>query len=145
MSPCTESRINTNYERIASWGGCQCWTGDPWILETPLAAHYWSQRLNHSPMTHPSKTVWHQLSGIIHWLQERVDSGQERFLVQTQQNRHTTKGFHTIGDHVYWALGGWGSGVGVGGWGVGGGVGWGWGRGGGGVGGRGQKACNFWI
>ena len=37
MSPCTGSRINTNYERIASWGGCQYWTGDPRISETPLA------------------------------------------------------------------------------------------------------------
>ena len=39
MSPCTGSRVNTNHERIASWGGCQCWTGDPRILETPLAAN----------------------------------------------------------------------------------------------------------
>ena len=31
MSLCTGSRIITNYERIASWGGCQCWTGDSTI------------------------------------------------------------------------------------------------------------------
>ena len=34
MSPCTGSRVNTNYERITSWSGCQCWTGNPRILET---------------------------------------------------------------------------------------------------------------
>ena len=34
--PCTGIRVNTNYERIASWGGCQCWTGDIRTLETPL-------------------------------------------------------------------------------------------------------------
>ena len=39
MSLCSGSRVNTNYERIASWGGWQCWTGDPRILETPLVAH----------------------------------------------------------------------------------------------------------
>ena len=38
MSPCTGSRVKTNYERIALWGWCQCWTGDPKILEIPLAA-----------------------------------------------------------------------------------------------------------
>ena len=57
MLPCTGSRVNTNYERIASWGGCQRWTGDPRILETPLAAHCCSQRPNHSAMTHPSKRI----------------------------------------------------------------------------------------
>ena len=46
MFPCTGSRVNTNYERIASWGGR---TGDPRILETPFATHCFSQRLNHSP------------------------------------------------------------------------------------------------
>ena len=78
MSPCTGNRVNTNYERIASWGGCQGWTGDPRILETPHAPHCCSQRLNHSAMTHPSKrigTSW----AVSHWLQQRVDSGQERF------------------------------------------------------------------
>ena len=64
MPPCTVSRVDTNYERIASWGGCQWRTGNPRILETPLATHYCSQRPNHSAMTHPSKTDWHQPSGI---------------------------------------------------------------------------------
>ena len=72
------NRENTNYEQIASWGGCQYWTGNPRILETPLAAHCCSQRLNHSAMIHPSKTDW-QPSGVTHWLQLRVDSGQEPF------------------------------------------------------------------
>ena len=59
MSLCTGSRVNTNYERIASWGGWQCWTGDPRILETPLVAHCFSQCLSHSAMTHPSKNrIW---------------------------------------------------------------------------------------
>ena len=35
MFPCTGIRVNTNYERIASRGGCQSWTGDPTILDTP--------------------------------------------------------------------------------------------------------------
>ena len=70
ISLCTGSSVNINYRRISSWGGCECWTGNPRIsLETPLAAHCWSQRINHSAMTHPSKTDWHQLSGITHWLQ----------------------------------------------------------------------------
>ena len=81
MSPCTGSRVNTNYERIASWGGCQCWTGDPRILETPLAPNCCSQCLNHSAMAHPSKTDWHQLSSITYWQQQRVVSGQERFSI----------------------------------------------------------------
>ena len=33
---------------------------------------------HHSAMTHSPKTDWHQLSGITQWLQQRVDSGQER-------------------------------------------------------------------
>ena len=37
MSPCNGSRVNTNYECLASWGECQCWTGDPGIL-------VWEQR-----------------------------------------------------------------------------------------------------
>ena len=61
MPPCTGSRVNTNYEWIASWGGCHCWLpGDPRILETPLATHCCSQRLDNSVMTHPSKMDWHQ-------------------------------------------------------------------------------------
>ena len=42
-------------------------------------AHFCSQCHNHSSMTHPSKTDCHQLSGIAHWVQQRVDSGQEWF------------------------------------------------------------------
>ena len=37
--PCTGSRVNTNYERIATWGGCQWRTVYPRLLKTPLAAH----------------------------------------------------------------------------------------------------------
>ena len=63
-----------------TWGGCQCWTGDPRILETLLASlNCCSQRLDHSAMIHLSKTDWPELSGITHWLQQWVDSGQERF------------------------------------------------------------------
>ena len=79
MSPCTGSRVNTNYERIASWGGCQCWTGNPRISETPIAPHCWKQCLNHSAMTSPSKTDWQQLGSITYLLLQRVDCGQERF------------------------------------------------------------------
>ena len=35
--------------------------------------------LNHRAMTQPSKRYWHQLSGITHWLEQQVDSGQELF------------------------------------------------------------------
>ena len=56
MSQGTGNRINTNYGRVASLGGCQCWTGDPRILDTPLVPCCYSQRLKHSAMTHPSKT-----------------------------------------------------------------------------------------
>ena len=55
MPPFTGSMVNTNYEWIASWGGCQWRTRDPRILQTPLASHCCSQRPNHSAMTHPSK------------------------------------------------------------------------------------------
>ena len=34
MIPCTGIRVNANYERIASWGGWQCWTWDTRISET---------------------------------------------------------------------------------------------------------------
>ena len=74
MLPCTGSRVNANHERIASWGEWQCRAGDPRIIETPLADHC-SQRLNHSATIRPSKTDWHQLSGITHWLQQLVNSG----------------------------------------------------------------------
>ena len=44
MSPCTGSRVNINYERIASWGGCQCSTGDPddiiWRKYTSVVLFY---------------------------------------------------------------------------------------------------------
>ena len=40
MPNCTVISMNTNYERIALWGGCHWRTGNPRILETPLAAHY---------------------------------------------------------------------------------------------------------
>ena len=78
VTPCADSRVNTNYERIASWDGCQCWTGLQNLRDT-VATHCCSQGPNYSAMTHPSKTDWHQLSGITHWLQQQVDSGQERF------------------------------------------------------------------
>ena len=42
MSLCTGSSVNINYDRIASGGGCQCWTGDPRILETHLVQNYTS-------------------------------------------------------------------------------------------------------
>ena len=48
-------------------------------LETHLSTHYCSQCPNHSAMNHPPKTDWHQLRGITHWQQQRVDSGQDRF------------------------------------------------------------------
>ena len=79
MPPCTGSRVNTNYVRFASWGGCWWRTGDPIISETPLAAQCCSQRPNHSAITHLSKTDWHHLSGITHFLQQQVNSEQERF------------------------------------------------------------------
>ena len=70
VSRCTGSRVNTNYERIASCVRCQCWTEDHRILETPLAAHCCSQRLNHTAMTHPSKADWQNLTitGLDYWL-----------------------------------------------------------------------------
>ena len=46
MPPCTDSRVNTNYERIASWGGCKWRTGVPRILETPFAAHCLHENIN---------------------------------------------------------------------------------------------------
>ena len=45
MFPCTGSRMNTNYELIASWGRCQCWTWDPEIWQTSLAAHCCSMNI----------------------------------------------------------------------------------------------------
>ena len=88
MSLCSGSRVNTNYERIASWGGCQYWTGNPSILETPLAAHCSSQHLNHSTMTHPSKMYWHQLStgSITHWLQHLALAYRYYFVWRKHEN-----------------------------------------------------------
>ena len=74
MFPYTDNRVNTDYERIASCGGCQCWNGDPIILQAPLAAHCCSQRPSHSAITDPSKTDWHQLSGITYCLKQWYDS-----------------------------------------------------------------------
>ena len=45
----------------------------PQNLRDTFRAHCCSLRPNHSAMTHPSKTNWHQLSGITHWLHQRVD------------------------------------------------------------------------
>ena len=51
MSPCPDSNVNVNYERIASWDGCQFRTGTLEISETSLATHCCGQRNNHSAMT----------------------------------------------------------------------------------------------
>ena len=59
ISLCTGSRVNTNYGRIASWGGCQCWTGDPRILETPLALNCCSQHLDPSVKNRLAPPEWY--------------------------------------------------------------------------------------
>ena len=41
MSPCTGSRVNANYERIASWGGYQCWTT---VVASVLTTRPWPIR-----------------------------------------------------------------------------------------------------
>ena len=41
MSPCTGSRVNANYERIASWDGCQFRTSDPRISKTLFDPLWW--------------------------------------------------------------------------------------------------------
>ena len=76
MSPCTGTGVNFNYERIASRVSARFRTRA-------------SESQNHLPpstvtsnvlaMTRPSKTDWHQLKGITHRTQQRLDSEQERF------------------------------------------------------------------
>ena len=41
MSPCTGSRVNANYEQIASWGGYQCWTT---VVASVLTTRPWPIR-----------------------------------------------------------------------------------------------------
>ena len=53
MSPCTDSKVNANFEWVASWSGCQWRTGTP-KSKTPLVAHFCSQRPSHSGMAHPN-------------------------------------------------------------------------------------------
>ena len=79
MCPCTGSGVNTDYERIASWCGYQCWTRDreSYIHLSPPAVA--ASVLTTRPWPICQKTDWHQLSGITHWLQHRVDFGQGRF------------------------------------------------------------------
>ena len=74
--------------------------------QTPLATHCCSQRLNHSAMTHPSKTDLHQLSGIPHWLQQWVDSGLERFStgLLTLTFWYITSALVLNGAHISWFL-----------------------------------------
>ena len=45
------------------------------VMEIPPKWHHF--RFS-ATMAHPSKTGWHQLYGITHWSQQRVDSGQQR-------------------------------------------------------------------
>ena len=66
MSPCTGSRVNSNYERIASRVGAQFRTRASKYQKTH-SAHCYVQRPNHSVMPRPSKMNWHQLKGITHW------------------------------------------------------------------------------
>ena len=65
MSPYTGSKINVNYERIASCVVCRYWTPGPTVLGIP-AARYCVERRNHSAMTHLSKTYWHKPYGFRH-------------------------------------------------------------------------------
>ena len=74
MSQCTGSRVNTNHERIASWGGCQCWTGDPTVVASVLTTQPWPIRQNGLA---PAER--YHVHSCVHWLQQRVDSGQELF------------------------------------------------------------------
>ena len=62
MSSCTESRANSNYERFASYSGCQfpgCQLRTPGlrISSDNIATHYCVEVPNHSSMTHPSKRI----------------------------------------------------------------------------------------
>ena len=57
MSPCTGSKVNTNYEHIASWGGCQCWTGEPGIVESPLPPAVVASVLNTRPWPIHTKRI----------------------------------------------------------------------------------------
>ena len=66
------------------WANCfmrwvQVLNRGPQNLRDTHRDHCCSQCLNHSAITSPSTTDWHQLSVNTHWLQQRVDSGQERF------------------------------------------------------------------
>ena len=73
MSPSTAGKVNSNYVRIVS----QVSNAGLRISKTHSTAHCYVQRLNHSIMTHPSKTDWHQLNGITYWSHQRFDSGEQ--------------------------------------------------------------------
>ena len=57
VSPCTGSKVNASYERIASWDGAWFPTQDLWISDTRFPAHSRGQRANHSAMTYPPKWI----------------------------------------------------------------------------------------
>ena len=78
---CTGSRANVNYERIALLSWSLVRIHNLWISATSCATHSSGQRVNYPAMSHPSKTVWHQLNGIAHWPQQWADqSGKDSML-----------------------------------------------------------------
>ena len=78
ISPCTDSRVNTSYERIASCAGCQFRTRASESQVNSTTRNY-AERPNHSSMPHMSKTDRHQPHGITPPAQQQADSEQERF------------------------------------------------------------------
>ena len=77
MAPCIGSRVNYNYEPIASRVGAQFRTQ---ALESQRHLHppsVMSNVLTTRPWPVRAKTNWHQLNGITHWTQQRIDSEQE--------------------------------------------------------------------
>ena len=74
MSPCTCSRVNSNYERIAGF--------EPHDITNNITTLFRVECPNQSIMVHPSKTDWHLPSGITHLAQQWADYGGEIFSIQ---------------------------------------------------------------
>ena len=100
MSRCTGCRVNSSYKRIASRVGTKLrtWASgyEDTFRRTLLCPAPWP--LGHDPSV---KTVYHQLNGITHWTQQRVDSEQEWLF--TGLLRHVT-GIQILFYYIVWNI-----------------------------------------
>ena len=102
MSPCTGSRVNSNYELTNGFTSrSPVSNAGLKISKTPSAAHYYVQRLDHLAMTHPSKTDWYQLDNFeMCSLRSYRQFHQPRLVIRTFHHQgRCSRGGHLCNEH----------------------------------------------